>query len=132
MKRLVTMWIAAAAVLLVSIGATAAQPKQILFVQSFGPNFETTATWGREIRNELIRQSPWPLDIQEQYLVTARTGDDVTEARFVDYLGALYAQRPPDLIVAFSGPAARFVQRHRADLFPDNTDAARGSRSTPG
>ena len=42
----------------------------------------------------------------------------LAEARFVDYLGALYAQRPPDLIVAFSGPAARFVQRHRADLFP--------------
>ena len=40
------------------------------------------------------------------------------EAKFVEYLEALYAQRPPDLIVAFGAPAARFVQRHRADLYP--------------
>ena len=127
LKRLVHMWIAATIVLVVSISETAAhpksgetttRPKQILFLQSFGPNFETTATWGREIRKELIRQSPWPLDIHEQYLVTARSGDDATEARFVDYLGALYAQRPPDLIVAVGTPAAHFVRRHRKDLYP--------------
>ena len=127
LKRLVYMWIAAAVVLFVSIGGTAAQPKSgetaaqpknILFLHSFGRNFETWSPWSREIRKELIRQSPWPLDIQEQSLVTARNGDDAAEAKFVEYLGALYAQRPPDLIVAFGGPAARFVQRHRTDLFP--------------
>ena len=67
---------------------------------------------------ELNRQSPWPLDIQEQSLVTALDGDDAAEAKFVEYLRALYAQRPPDLIVALGAPAARFVQQHRADLFP--------------
>ena len=127
LKRLVYMWIAAAVVLLVSIGGTAAQPKsgetaaqpkKILFLHSFGPNFEPGAAWSREIRNELNRQSPWPLDIQEQSLVTARDGDDAAEAKFVEYLKALYAQRPPDLIVALGAPAARFVQQHRADLFP--------------
>ena len=67
---------------------------------------------------ELNRQSPWPLDIQEQSLVTARGGDDTTEAKFVEYLAALYAQRPPDLIVAVGTPAAHFVRRHRTDLYP--------------
>ena len=127
MKRLVYVWVAAAVVLLVSIGETAAQlksgeaagqPKKILFLHSFDPNFEPWTTWGREIRNELNRQSPWPLDIQEQSLVTAQGGNDAAEAKFVEYLSALYAQRPPDLIVALGGPAARFVQQHRADLFP--------------
>ena len=127
MKRLVNIWIAAAVILLVSIGEaaaqaksgdTAAQPKKILFLYSFGPTFQPWATWSREIRNELIRQSPWPLDIQEHSLVTARDGNDAAEAKFVEYLGALYAQRPPDLIVAFGAPGARFVQRHRADLYP--------------
>ena len=127
LKRLVHMWVAAAVVLVVSIGGTAAQPKsgetaaqpkKILFLHSYGQNFQPWATWSREIRNELSRQSPWPLDIQEQSLVTARSGDDAAEAKFVEYLGALYAQRPPDLIVAFGAPAARFVQRHRADLYP--------------
>ena len=120
-------YIAAAVILLVSIGGTAAQPKsgetaaqpkKILFLHSFGPKFQPWATWSREIGRELNRQSPWPLDIQEQSLVTARGGDDPSEAKFAEYLGALYAQRPPDLIVANGAPAARFVQQHRADLFP--------------
>ena len=127
MKRLVNMWNAAAVILLVSIGGTAsqpnpggtaAQPKRVLFLYSFGPNFQQGALWGREIHNELVRQSPWPLDIQEHSLVTARNDDGAAEAKFVEYLGALYAQRAPDLIVAMGAPAARFVQQHRADLYP--------------
>jgi hypothetical protein len=74
LKRLVYMWVAAAVALVVSIGGTAAQPKsgetaaqpkKILFLHSFGPNFQPWATWSREIGRELNRQSPWPLDIQE-------------------------------------------------------------------
>ena len=127
MKRLVNAWVAATVVLLVSIGGTAAQPKSgetaaqpktILFLHSFGPNFQPFATWSREIIRELNRQAPWPLDIQEQSLVTARGGDDPSEAKFVEYITALYAQRPPDLIVVSGAPAARFFQRHRANLYP--------------
>ena len=127
LKRLAYMYVAAAIVLLVSIGGTAAQPKsadtaaqpkKILILHTFGPNFEQGAAWSREIQKELNRQSPWPLNIQEQSLVTALDGDDAAEAKFVEYLGALYAQRAPDLIVALGAPAARFVQRHKTDMFP--------------
>ena len=97
---------------------TAAQPKKIVVLHSYSQSFEPGATWSREIRNQLSRQSPWPLEIQEHSLVTAQGGDDAAEAKFVEYLGALYAQRPPDLIVAIGAPAARFVQRHRTDLYP--------------
>jgi hypothetical protein len=140
MKRLVYMWVAAAVVLVVSIGEagaqaksgeTAAQPKKILFLHSFGPKFQPWATWSREIGRELNRQSPWPLDIQEQFLVTAREGDDPSEAKFAEYLGALYAQRPPDLIVANGAPAARFVQQHRADLFPTTPMLIAAIRNDP-
>ena len=89
-----------------------------MVLYSYGQNFQAWTTWSREIRHQLNRQSPWPLDIQEYSLVTARNGDDAAEAKFVEYLNALYAQRPPDLIVALAAPAARFVQQHRADLFP--------------
>jgi signal transduction histidine kinase len=121
------MWIGATVIILISIGGTsaqpksgeaAAQPKQVLFLYSYGQNFQAWRTWGSEIRSELSRQSPWPLDIQDYSLVTARNANDAAEAKFVDYLKALYAQRPPDLIVSLAAPAARFVQRHRADLFP--------------
>ena len=127
LKRRVCVWVAAVVVLVVSIGGTtaqpqsgetAAQPKKILLLHTFGPNFEQGAAWSREIQRELNKQSPWPLNIQEQSLVTALDGDDVADAKFVEYLKALYAQRPPDLIVALGAPAARFVQQHRPDLYP--------------
>ncbi len=36
---------------------------------------------------------------------------------FVQYLGALFAEHPLDLIVCIGAPAAAFTQRHRHDLF---------------
>ena len=127
LKRLVCMWLAAVAVLLISMGGmaaqptsggTAGQPKKILLFHTFGPNFEQGAAWSREIQKELNLQSPWPLNIQEQSLITALDGDDAADAKFVEYLKALYAQRPPDRIIALGRPAARFVQQHRAALYP--------------
>jgi hypothetical protein len=117
MKRLVNTWLAAAVVLVVSIGHPAAQersgeapaqPKKILFLYSYGQSFQPWAKWGREICNELVKQSRWPLDIQEHSVVTARGADEAPEAKCVEYLRTLYGQRQPDLIVTFGGPAARF------------------------
>ena len=126
-KRLVHLWLAATIVLLVSVGETAAQsksgetaalPKEILVLHPYGPNFEPWSVWSGEIRKELNRQSPWPLNIQEYSIVTVRDGNDAAEPKLVEYLAALYAQRRPDLIVALGAPAARFVQQHRPNLFP--------------
>ena len=124
LKPLTYIWLAAAIVLGILIGETAAspkfavQPKQILFLHSFGPNFQLGTTWSREIQSELNRQSPLALDIQEYSLVTARNGDNAAQTKFVEYLNSLYAERWPDLIVAVGAPAARFLQQHRAKLFP--------------
>ncbi len=127
LKRRVCVWGAAVVVLVVSMGSTTAQtlsghiagqPKKILLLHTFGPNFEQGAAWSREIQRELNKQSPWPLNIQEHSLVTALDGDDAADAKFVEYLKALYAQRPPDLIVALGAPAALFVQQHRPNLYP--------------
>ena len=120
--RFLTKWLvvfaAAVLVLLLSLGETTAQPKKIVVLHSYGQNFQNWTQWTREIRNELNRQSPWPLDIQEFSLVTARDGDEAAEAKFVEYFKALYARRLPDLIVSIGAPAARFVQKHRGELFP--------------
>ena len=43
--------------------------------------------------------------------------NDKSDALFVDYLHALYAETPPDLIVALGAPAANFVQRYRPRIF---------------
>jgi signal transduction histidine kinase len=49
--------------------------------------------------------------------VSARSSDEDPEAPFVEYLRALFAKQPLDLIVSIGAPAAAFVQRHRQRLF---------------
>jgi hypothetical protein len=67
----------------------------------------------------MSRQSKAPIDFLDHTLLTARVDDDEALAPFVDYLLALYAKKAPDLIVALGAPAAEFVQRYRARLFPN-------------
>jgi signal transduction histidine kinase len=98
--------------------ALAAEPKRVMLLHSFGRDFKPWSDYARTIRSELVRQSPWPLDITDHSLVTARSSDENSEAAFVEYLRALFAKRPPDLIVSIGAPAAAFVQRHRQQLFP--------------
>ena len=92
--------------------------KRIIILHSFGREFRPWNEYARAIRSELERQSPWVLDVQEHSLVTARSADPRAESAFVDYLRALYVDNPPDLIVVIGAPAAIFIQRYRAQLFP--------------
>lgn len=101
------------------VQAGVGEPKSVLVLHSFGREFKPWSEYAKAIRLELERQSPWPLDIQEHALVTARSKDDNSEAAFVAYLHALFSRRPPDLIVSVGAPAAAFVQRYREQLFPD-------------
>ena len=95
----------------------AAEPKQVMLLHSFGRDFKPWSDYAKTIRTELDRQSPWPLDITEHSLVTARSPDEDPEVPFVEYLRALSAKRPPDIIVSIGAPAAAFVQRHRQQFF---------------
>ena len=95
----------------------AAESKRVMLLHSFGRDFKPWSEYAKAIRVELDRQSPWPLDIIENSLVTARFSDENSEAPFVEYLRALFANRPLDLIVSIGAPAANFVQRHRPRLF---------------
>src|SRR5262245_45170903 len=97
--------------------ASAVEPKQVILLHSFGRDFKPWSDYAKTIRAELNRQSPWPLDITEHSLVTARSPDEDPEVPFVAYLRTLSAKRPPDLIVSIGAPAAAFVQRHRQQLF---------------
>lgn len=98
-------------------GGVAAEPKRVLVLHSFGRDFKPWSEYAKAIRTELDRHSPWPLDIIDFSLVTARAGGAKSEEPFVDYLHALFTQRPPDLIVSIGAPAAVFVQQHRPQLF---------------
>jgi signal transduction histidine kinase/ABC-type uncharacterized transport system substrate-binding protein len=115
-----TIRIAIAALLAASCAcsaALAADPKRVMVLHSFGREFKPWSEHAKAIRTELDRQSPWPLEIIEKEFVTARSGDENPEVPFVEYLRALFAKRPLDLIVSIGGPAADFVQRRRQQLF---------------
>jgi signal transduction histidine kinase/ABC-type uncharacterized transport system substrate-binding protein len=99
--------------------ALSAEPKLVLMLHSFGREFKPWSEYAKAIRLELERQSPWPLDLQEHALVTARASESRPEIAFVEYLSALYSKREPDLIISIGAPAAAFVQRHRKLLFPN-------------
>jgi hypothetical protein len=97
--------------------ASAAEPKRVMVLHSFGRDFKPWNEYARTIRTELERRSPWPLDITDHSLMSARSSDEDSEAPFVEYLRALHAKKPLDLIVSIGAPAAAFVQRHRVGLF---------------
>src|SRR5438093_3282668 len=52
-------------------------------------------------------------------LLSTRFNNPGPEAPFVDYLRSLYSGRPPDIVVSIGAPAAGFVQKYRAELFPE-------------
>lgn len=94
------------------------EPKRVLMLYSFGRDFLPWSEYARTIRTELEQQSPWPLDLQEHNLLSARFNNPGPEAPFVDYLRSLYSGSPPDVVLSIGAPAARFVQKYRAQLFP--------------
>jgi len=98
--------------------ALAAEPKRVMLLHSFGREFRPWSEYAKTIRIELNRQSPWPLDIHDHSVISARFSDPNAELAFVEYLRTLYSERPLDLIFCIGAPAADFVQRHREQLFP--------------
>jgi signal transduction histidine kinase len=111
-------WLAAILLAFAAGNATAAEPKRVLLLHSFGWNFQAEDAFADYLRTDLAEKSPYPLDRYEVVLEIARFSDGERDDAFVGYLRALFATHPPDLIVTMVSPAARFIQRHRRDLFP--------------
>ena len=100
-----------------SVATAADQARHILVIQSNGQHFKPWSDYVKAFRQRLERQSLWPLAVQN-FPVALAPGSEIAESRLAEYLNTLFPQNPPDLIVAFGAPAAAFVQRHRARLFP--------------
>jgi len=92
-------------------------PKRVLMLHSFGLRFKPWTVYAEAIRSEISRRSN--VEFQDHSLVVARLSNDKSDGPFFEYLHALNAQHPPDLIMSIGAPAANFVQRHRKELFPN-------------
>ena len=92
--------------------------KRVLMLHSFGLRFKPWTDYAQFTRAGITRRSQTPVDFHDHSLLNARLDDDKADAPFVDYLHALYSDKPPDLILAIGAPAANFVQRYRERIFP--------------
>jgi signal transduction histidine kinase len=101
----------------VMAGGALAEPRRILLLHSFGPEFAPWNEHARLLREELRRQSKEPVDLFEASLATARyAGGD--EGPFVGYLRTLFTERQLDLVITIGAPAVSFFERNRRQLFP--------------
>lgn len=110
--------LAMAVLLIATAGAVSSAPKRVLLLHSFGREFPPFSDISGWFRDELVRQLPEQADIYEVSLETARFSEGEHEAPFVAYLQALFSHHNFDLVVCIGGPASRFAQRRRSELFP--------------
>jgi signal transduction histidine kinase len=95
----------------------AAEPRRVLLLHSFGRDFAPFSDFAAHFRELLVKQSQEPIDLYEASVETARFKASTEDNALVDYLRALFAARRLDLIVTLGGPAAKFVQQNRLQLF---------------
>lgn len=117
-RRSHLLWAVALLASYAALGGTAAEPKRVFLLQSFGHYFEPSSDSWESFRTELVRRSGTTVDLYEVSLLTARVDTTREDAPFVDYLLALFSEHRPDLVVPIGGPAVRFAQRQHQRLFP--------------
>lgn len=95
----------------------AASTERVLLLHSFGRGVEAHANFARAFQAELAILRSEGVEFHEIPMgMTALVGER-SEGPFVNYLASIEAEHPFELVVSIGGPAARFVQRHRRQVF---------------
>jgi signal transduction histidine kinase len=110
-------WLVLVILILGAVCPAAAEPKRVLLLHSFGPQFVPWVFIAGQFREELFKQSPDKIDLYEASLEGARFQQLDEQGPLVEYLDALFKSSKLDLIVTIGAPAAFFVQKHRAQFF---------------
>jgi len=100
------------------VSHAATEPKRVLLLHSFGPQFVPWVFFAGHFREELFKQLPGQIDLYEASLEGARFQQTGEQGPIVDYLTALFEKRKLDVIVTIGAPATFFVQKYRAQFFP--------------
>ena len=107
-----------ALLLLATIQASAADARRVLLLHSFGRAYSPWSDIAESFHSDLIKNSSEPIDFYEVSLDTENARRPDQDRPFSEYIQALLGGHRLDLVVPVGAPAASFVQRHRAELFP--------------
>ena len=111
--------IAAAIALLFTSNGSAAEPKRVLLVHSFGSAAPPFTVESMAFETELVEKMGERVDLDEVSLDMARYADRDMQEAIVDYLQKRQRKWQPDLVVPIGAPAAIFVAKYRDRLFPE-------------
>ncbi len=111
-------WLTLIILIFAAVSPAAAQPKRVLLLHSFGPQFVPWVFFAGQFREELFKQSPDKIDLYEASLEGSRFQQPDEQGPIVDYLVALFETRKLDLIVTIGAPATFFIQKYRPKFFP--------------
>jgi signal transduction histidine kinase len=92
--------------------------KQVLAIYSMRREAQFAVLADRELPR-ILRDRLGTVDFYSEYLDLARFPDPDYQAAMRDYLRVKYAGRAFDAIIALQDVAAQFVEKNRAELFPD-------------
>jgi len=98
--------------------AAAEQGKRVLIVHSFGSVSPASTTRSIAFETELTKRLGDKVDLDEVSLDHARYGGNEMDEALVEYLQKRQARWRPDLVVPIGAPACQFVEKYRAQLFP--------------
>jgi hypothetical protein len=121
-------WLTVIALIFAAIGPAAAEPKRVLLLHSFGPQFVPWTFFAAQFREELFKRSPDKIDLYEASLESSRFQQPEEQRPIVDYLVALFGKRRLDLIVTIGAPATFFVQKYRQQSTRHRRTGATGNR----
>lgn len=113
-------WLVSGVLLLAAAApaARAAEPLDILILESFGRDIAPWDSTTTAFKRELARLAPAPVNFHEVTVGAGALVNPFADAPLVEYLQDLYARRRPDLAVLIAAPAAAFWGRQGGALFP--------------
>jgi PAS domain S-box-containing protein len=115
----VRAWLVAMLLTLATLGASAAGPKRVLIVHSFGSVSPPFTTHSIAFETELTEKLGERVDLDEISLDEARYESSDMKEALVDYIRKRQAKWQPDLVVPIGSPACVFVAQNRERLFPE-------------
>src|ERR1700726_3327322 len=118
MKCAMRGWLTLIVLIFAAMSPAAAEPKGVLLLHSFGPQFAPWVFFAGQFREELFKQSPNKIDLYEASLEGSRFLQPAEQSPAVDYLVALFRTKKPRPDCGACRSCRCFCAKIPAAIFP--------------